>query len=103
MTAMTVCVTPGRLSLLGNFELSFHGEPVALPPSGQRLLAFLGLYSSTDRHTTAGKLWPDPGDERASGSLRSALSKLQRLCPQAVVNGGRRLSVSNAITVDAVE
>jgi DNA-binding SARP family transcriptional activator len=92
-----------RLALLGTFELRVTRQPLCVPLPGQRLLAFLGLACPADRQSVAGHLWPDATETRASSSLRSALSKLQRLCPDAVVNGGRHLALSPAVQVDVHE
>jgi DNA-binding SARP family transcriptional activator len=92
-----------RLTLLGSFSLNVAGEQVVLPPSAQRLLAFVGMFSPVDRRSTAGILWPDTNEARAAGSLRSALSKLQHLCPSAAINVGTQLELSREIDVDAAE
>jgi DNA-binding SARP family transcriptional activator len=68
-----------RLALLGAFDLRIAGAPVSLPMNGQRLLAFLALHGRPlTRSFVAGSLWLDSTDDRAAGSLRSALWRLNR-------------------------
>ena len=67
-----------KLTLLGDFAISVGGDPLpALSTASQRLLAFLAVE---DRSVTAAQLartlWPESSDERAAGSLRSALAQL---------------------------
>ena len=74
-------LVPARveLGLLGAFELSIAGDRVSLPMNGQRVLAFLALQGrSLTRSFVAGSLWLDSTDDRALGSLRSALWRLNR-------------------------
>jgi DNA-binding SARP family transcriptional activator len=60
------------------FELSCAGEPVPLPVSAQRLLAFLALRARPQsRMHVAFTLWPGASEAHAYGSLRSALFRLQ--------------------------
>ena len=67
------------LSLLNAFELRCDGRVVALPPSAQRLLAFVALHEHPlQRIYVAGTLWLDATDERAGASLRSSLWRLNR-------------------------
>jgi DNA-binding SARP family transcriptional activator len=84
-----------RLTLLEAFELSNGGGPVSLSFPVQRLLAFLALRGRpTRRAYIACTLWIDSSEDRAFGSLRSALWRLRRdghgLVEEA--NGGLRLA-----------
>jgi DNA-binding SARP family transcriptional activator len=66
-----------QLWLLGGFELRWAGRAVAVPRSGQRLLALLALEARPlERLYVAGTLWLDAPEERAGASLRSALWRL---------------------------
>jgi DNA-binding SARP family transcriptional activator len=69
--------------LLGGLSVTCNGARLAVPPGSRRLLAFLALHpAGVDRRSAAGILWPDVGDGRAAGNLRSALWRLQRgSCP----------------------
>jgi len=81
MAALRPETTEGsvRLSLLDAFELRSDGEPIPLPHSAQRLLAFLALRARPVlRGHVAGALWLDAPEERAVASLRSSLWRLRR-------------------------
>ena len=76
-----VRTTPGvaALSLLNAFELRCDGRVIDLPPSAQRLLAFVALHDHPlQRVYVAGTLWLNATDERAGASLRSSLWRLNR-------------------------
>ena len=62
------------LQLLGGFDLTVDGEPVELPSTAQRLIAFLALRRRPQtRLCIAGNLWPEKNDTRATANLRSTL------------------------------
>jgi DNA-binding SARP family transcriptional activator len=70
---------PVRLGLLGGFRLHIEGEEVALPMNSQRLVCFLALHDQPLLRTfVGGSLWKEATDQRAAGSLRSALWRLRR-------------------------
>jgi DNA-binding SARP family transcriptional activator len=99
----TPAVVPGlmRLSLLNRFELVRDGAPEVVPMSGQRLLALLAVHPwPLLRPYVAGTLWPDTSEERAHGSLRSALWRVQRLCPGLIEPAGAQLGLGPAVEVD---
>lgn len=92
--------TSVRLALLGSFDLSVGGESVPLPMNGQRVLAFLALQGrSLQRTFVAGSLWLESGDDRAAGSLRSALWRLNRR-RRLVQSSGERLRLAADVAVD---
>ena len=89
-----------RLALLGSFELTADGESLALPMNGQRVLAFLALKGhALQRSYVAGSLWIDSTDDRAAGSLRSALWRLNRR-HRLVDASGDRLRLAADVEVD---
>ncbi len=92
-----------RLTLLGAFDLSVGGESIPLPMNGQRVLVFLALHGrSLLRPFVAGSLWLDSSEDRAAGSLRSALWRLNRRHRFIETNGERlQLSPDVAVDVDA--
>jgi DNA-binding SARP family transcriptional activator len=93
-----------RLSLLGSFELSCDDEPVPLPLPVQRLLAFLALREHpAQRQYLACMLWLDTSDDRALGSLRSALWSLRRYALGLVESMGRGLRLAPDVAVDLRE
>ena len=90
-----------RLALLNAFELSAGGEPVPLPLSAQRLLAFLALHEHPLRRLyVAGMLWTDAPEERALANLRSALWRLQAAGCAPVEATPRELRLAPDVRVD---
>lgn len=68
-----------RLNLLGGFEVRINDDPVRLPVSAQRVVAFIALHDRPLRRGyVAGSLWLDVLEERAAASLRSALWRVNR-------------------------
>jgi DNA-binding SARP family transcriptional activator len=89
------------LSLLNAFELRCGGRTVGLPPSAQRLLAFVALHEHPlQRAYVAGTLWLDSSDERAAASLRSSLWRLNRPGHVLVDATGTHLCLDAAVDVD---
>jgi len=89
------------LSLLEGFELRLNGEPVEVPLSAQRLIAFLALQNRPlQRGFVAGNLWLESSEERAGANLRSALWRLHRHGRRLVETHGSRLSLSPGVQVD---
>lgn len=93
-----------RVSLSGAFELSRDGQSIDLATPAQRLLAFLALHEQpVRRNHVAGVLWLDSNEERAAGSLRSALWRI-RQCGESIVESTQRgLRLSPAVGVDVRE
>jgi DNA-binding SARP family transcriptional activator len=90
-----------RLTLLGGFDLRCGDHPVPLPPSAQRLVAVLALHDTALRRDyIAGLLWCDSTEARASGSLRSALWKLQLALPELIRHQGGNLGLPHDIEID---
>jgi DNA-binding SARP family transcriptional activator len=92
------------LSLLGGFELRAAGRSRLVPPSSQRVLAYLGLNEGPLLRTqVAGTLWPEANEVRAHASLRTALWRLRRVSPSVIETPGNRLSLSTNLSVDVRE
>jgi DNA-binding SARP family transcriptional activator len=90
-----------HLSLLDGFELNCHDEPVLVPIPAQRLLAFLALQNRPVRRISlAGQLWLDSTNERASGSLRSALWRLRQSEYEFVQASSHQLRLAPQVAVD---
>lgn len=90
-----------HLSLQGAFDLSSHAVPLVLPGSSQRLLAFLALQERTvTRSATAGALWPEASEAHAHASLRSALSRLDRITRESLEVDFLDLRLAASVTVD---
>jgi DNA-binding SARP family transcriptional activator len=95
---------PPRLTLLSSFQLAFGNETVALPPSVQRLVAFLTVCERPLlRPYVAGTLWPETEECRAAANLRSALWRLNQLDASVVEAGGTNLRLAPSVRVDLRE
>lgn len=93
-----------RVILLQGFELLLRGEPVLLPSSSQRLVAFLALQDRPlSRAQVAGTLWCRASEDHAKASLRSALWRLRRTNPRILEASGARLRLSPNVSVDTQE
>jgi DNA-binding SARP family transcriptional activator len=90
-----------QLMLVGGFACHQNDEPLELPPSTQRLLAFLALQSrGPTRSGTAGALWPDVAEHHARATLRSTIWRLARLGPDLVVAAADHIVLSPTVRVD---
>lgn len=89
------------LELLGGFRLTCSAREVEMPVSAQRVLAMLALSGrSLRRSYVAGMLWPDSSEERANGSLRSALWRIRKIDADLVRVTTESVSISDDVTVD---
>jgi DNA-binding SARP family transcriptional activator len=87
--------------LLNAFELRVNGEPIDLPLSGRRLLAFLALRGrALQRVHVAGTLWINMSEERAFANLRSTLWRVNHRGYRVVDADGSRLSLAGNVRVD---
>jgi DNA-binding SARP family transcriptional activator len=90
-----------QLGLLRGFELRLNGDLVQLPLSAQRVLAFLALHDRPlQRLYVAGTLWLDATEERANGSLRTALWRLGRPSARLVDATTTHLALAEEVEVD---
>lgn len=89
-----------RLGLLGRFTLDYGTTAVDVGVAAQRLLAYLGLRRHGTRTVVAGTLWPDATEERAHGSLRTALWRLHRGRELLVRSEGDTLALAETVSVD---
>jgi DNA-binding SARP family transcriptional activator len=95
---------PLVLRMLGGFDLRVRGERVVLPPSAERLVAYVALHSGpASRPNVAGTLWLDVPEGRAMANLRSALWRLRRPGVEVVEATGDHLSLSPQVQVDFYE
>jgi DNA-binding SARP family transcriptional activator len=90
-----------RLDLLHGFELRSGGRAVGLPPSGQRVVAFLALHARPlARVFVAGSLWTDASEERAAAALRTALWRIGAPATEVVRSDGPTLALDRRVDVD---
>lgn len=90
-----------QLCLLGGFELWIRGGLVSLPTSSERVLAFLALEGhQASRALVAGTLWPDAPEDKARGSLRSALWRLHLGAKDVVTATASSLRLADGVSVD---
>ena len=95
---------PPALQLLSCFELSLGSTVVDLPPSVQRLVAFLTLRERPLlRQYVSGTLWPETSEQRAGANLRSALWRLNQLEVRVVETAGASLQLARGVRVDLRE
>jgi DNA-binding SARP family transcriptional activator len=93
--------TPARLGLLGGFRLSVEAEVLTLPMNSQRLVSFLALQARPLLRTfVSGSLWSESTDQRARGSLRSALTRLRHPRYSLVELTSDHIELSPLVTVD---
>lgn len=92
-----------RIRLLEGFELTIDGHPWELPPSAERVVAFLALQPRpVVRSHVAGVLWGDRSDDRASACLRSAIWRANSGHDAPVIDAGRsRIMLHGSVSVDA--
>ena len=94
-----------QLRLLGRFELSCEGRALRVSPSGERLLAYLGIRTEpAARPVVAAALWPDCPDRRAAANLRSTLWRLHERQPATPVrHRDGVVALAPTVTVDLTE
>lgn len=90
--------------LLDGFRLYNRGARLPVPDTCQRVVALLALHPTTlSRTFVAGSLWPERPEPQAHGSLRTAVWRLQKLCPGLLTASARDLALASDVTVDVRE
>lgn len=90
-----------RVSLAGAFELSRDGRSIDIATPAKRVLAFLALNErAVHRAQIASILWLDSNEERAAGSLRSALWRIRQYGDELVETTQNCLRIAAAVRVD---
>jgi len=79
-----------RVRLLGAVAVERNGEPVSLPGSTRRLLAFLALHPGPhDRDALAARFWPNVPQPAGRASLRTAVWALRRALGEEALEASR--------------
>jgi DNA-binding SARP family transcriptional activator len=93
-----------RVELLHGFELTHCAEPVRLPLSAQRVVAFVALRRRpVQRLHVAGSLWLDSSEDHANASLRTALWRLRLTHVPVVDASSTRIGLNRTVQVDVDE
>jgi SARP family transcriptional regulator, regulator of embCAB operon len=104
MTSLEHGVEEAAVQVLGGFELWVGGRLVPVPTSSERVLAFVALHGrQAARGLVAGTLWPDSPEEKARGSLRSALWRLQIAAEGVIKATTGSLRLADGVRVDIDE
>ena len=89
------------LTMLGGFGLRYQGERLDLPPSSERVVAYVALHDGpATRLNVASTLWLDMPEHRAMANLRSALWRLHRLGVGVIQRFGESLALYPEVDVD---
>lgn len=93
-----------QLSLMRGFSLSADEQPISIPLSAQRVVAFVALRNRpTLRPYVAEMLWLDATQDRAMANLRSALWRLRQPGTAIVEATGDYLSLGAGVAVDVLD
>jgi DNA-binding SARP family transcriptional activator len=93
-----------RIGLLRGFEFLHCGNPVKLPFSAQRVIAFLALQNRpVHRLYVAGALWLDASESKANASLRTALWRLGLTTHKLVEATPTHIALAADVEVDVAE
>lgn len=89
------------IQLLDGFSCVRDGTSFGLPHSTARVIALLALADGpVPRELAWSRLWPDQSADMGSGSLRTAVWRLERTCPDLVVRKYGRLGLRPDVEID---
>lgn len=89
-----------RIRLLGGFEIYGPAGRVEVPPSAQRVVAYLALQKHAGvRTAVAMHVWPDVEEARARANLRSTVYRLGALAA-VVAATSRSLTIAPGVSID---
>jgi DNA-binding SARP family transcriptional activator len=92
------------LRLTGAFALRREDEPIHLPISAQRLVAYLALSEGpSQRSHVAGTFWPEVREDRAMANLRSVIWRVRRPGHDILAVEDGQLSLRSNVIVDTRE
>jgi DNA-binding SARP family transcriptional activator len=96
--------TTVRVALIGGFTLRVDDQPVELPLSAQRLVAFLALHPGRLRRPfVAGSLWIDISEQRAHACLRTAVWRCSRPTLDLLTPTATHVGLNPGVAVDVHE
>ncbi|WP_062383322.1 AfsR/SARP family transcriptional regulator [Demequina iriomotensis] len=81
------------------------GRRLAVPEGSGRLLVYVALRNgrAVTRQRIAGTLWPEVGEDRAAGNLRTALWRLRAAGIHVLAEGGHGLAVAAGVAIDVFD
>lgn len=92
---------PLRLTLIGGFALWRGSQEIAIPTSGQRLIALLAFRDgAAGRVHVAETLWPNYSAERSLASLRTALWRVSQAAGRVITATPMALGLATDVEVD---
>ena len=92
---------PHSLDLLGAYRYWTSDGDVRIPASACAVVAFVALQPGpVHRSIVAGTLWPDVGDDRAHGNLRSVLWRAKTSVPGLLCCDDGTVSIAPDVDVD---
>ncbi|MFE5616964.1 BTAD domain-containing putative transcriptional regulator [Streptomyces sp. NPDC056470] len=100
MSVPSVATLPATIRLLDGFAVLRADRAVSVPPSGQRLVAYLALRTGAGRSAAAAALWPEAPEEKSLPSLRTAVWRVNRAVPDLVVARGTNVALAPDTVVD---
>ncbi|WP_150135185.1 AfsR/SARP family transcriptional regulator [Streptomyces hyaluromycini] len=93
----------GHLKLFDGFRLEIGDDRIHLADSAQRLLAYLTIQGPSPRTVVAGSLWGEAPEERALGSLRTTVWRINQVVPGLVTGEHREVALASFVSADVTE
>lgn len=94
---------PAAVRLCGAFEVHSYRRRIIVPPSTERVIAYLALKGIVSRALVAGTLWPERTEGQASACLRTSLWRIRKLCPTMISTQGEAIGFTPDVDVDLTE
>jgi DNA-binding SARP family transcriptional activator/ATP/maltotriose-dependent transcriptional regulator MalT len=103
--ALRASALPVALTVLGRFELTLAGRPVALRPGQEAQLLKLVAVSGGQLHAEQAieTLWPEGGRAEGRNRLRTVLNRLRSAAGTVLVRQGDLLVLDRSVSVDFEE
>jgi hypothetical protein len=103
--ALQASSLPISLALLGRFELSVAGRPIALVPGQEvRLLKYVAVSDGQVHSEQAIEtMWPEAGRAEGRNRLRTVLHRLRTAAGNVLARSGEMLVLDPSLRVDLLE